>query len=153
MSRLIVGGRRVLIGPLKREDAKNKNCTGCHQRHLLSEYSRSRRFSDGLNRRCKLCCAASRRRSYLKNRARRLAYQKDHYATHKAETAGQESPTERNIGSGSPRISALTSAATEPSCWSTVANIASGTSWSSYTRSFESRNTSTRSAIAATRKQ
>jgi hypothetical protein len=67
--------------------AARTTCIGCRQRKPLTGYFRSRRSPDGLYQRCKRCCAESRRRSYLKSRPRILAYQRDYYAAHKAETA------------------------------------------------------------------
>ena len=61
--------------------------SSCGSAKPLTEYFRSRRSADGLNRRCKSCCAESRRRPYLKSRQRILAYQRDYYAEHKAKTA------------------------------------------------------------------
>ena len=67
---------------------KTKTCSGCRQRKPLVEYYRSRCSADGRNSRCKRCDKDSRRRSYLKHRARVLqkqrTYQRAYIATHRS---------------------------------------------------------------------
>jgi hypothetical protein len=102
-----------------------KKRTGCGTAKPLTEYSRSRRFSDGLNR--DASGAAESHVGALTSRTAPGCWPISVTITllTKLRQPRPRKPTERSIGRGSPNIFALIVAVTKPNCWSTAANIVS----------------------------